>query len=366
LAKSDGLVIDGRLEVMDSKGKTLGNCPLKLGGTKRSERTLSASLLWLSRHQTANGSWRFDPPAGAEKGYANPGTWKSDAGATALALLPFLGAGQTHKNDGPYRARIATAIGWLIQHQKPAGDLSAGSSPKMLSHGLATIALCEACWLTTDKTVGMAAQQAIKFIVASQDANTGGWAEPSGQPSMSLSAWQIIALTSGKIADLDVPASTLDKAAKFFDRLQAEGGVKYGETSAKDVSDMAMIMGLLARMYLESKAKGVGILGPRPFPPTQPARQDAGQKRGIALLSQRGPSQMDAASNFCATTLMHHYAGIEYDIWNRKMRRQLIDMQVKEGDEAGSWWNPNDIHASAAGRLFQTALNSMTFEIAYR
>ena len=199
------------------------------GGTKQSESTVALSLAWLAKHQTADAGWRFDPPAGAEKGYANPGTWKSNSGATALATLSFLGAGQTHKN-GPYHLNIAAAIRWLIRYQKPDGDLSAGGSPEMLSHGLATTALCETYGMTADRTVGNAAQQAIKFIVASQDEKTGGWAEPSGQPSMALSAWQIMALKSGKMAGLDVPASTLEKATKFLDSLQAEGGVKYGET----------------------------------------------------------------------------------------------------------------------------------------
>jgi hypothetical protein len=95
-------------------------------------------------------------------------------------------------------------------------------------------------------------------------------------------------------------------------------------------------------------------------------RQDAGQKGGIELLSKNGPSEKDAASNFSATTFMQSYGGSEWDMWNRKMRRQLIVGQVKEGDERGSWWNPDDIHAAAGGRLFQTAINSLTLEVYYR
>ena len=60
----------------------------------------------------------------AEQRYANPGTWKSDAGATALALLPFLGARQTHKAKGPYQQNVKNGIHWLIVHQKPSGEVS--------------------------------------------------------------------------------------------------------------------------------------------------------------------------------------------------------------------------------------------------
>ena len=38
-------------------------------------------------------------------------------------------------------------------------------------------------------------------------------------------------------------------------------------------------------------------------------------------------------------------------------------VQTQEGDEAGSWWNPKDIHADTGGRLFQTALGAMTLEV---
>ena len=48
------------------------------------------------------------------------------------------------------------------------------------------------------------------------------------------------------------------------------------------------------------------------------------------------------------------------------MRKQLISVQAKEGDEAGSWWNLKDIHAATGGRLFQTAINAMTLEVYYR
>ena len=368
LAQIDGLATEGSQASDPAELTTEGR-------TKSGGNGVALSLFWLAKHQTVDGSWRFDPPDGTEKGYANPGTWKSDSGATALALLPFLGTGQTHKTAGPYRSNITAALLWLLRRQRSDGDLSGDGMPKVLSHGLAAIAFCETYGMTGDQNVGKAAQEGINFIVASQDKKSGGWAEPSGQPTMSVSAWQIMALASGKAAGLDVPGSTLEKAAKFLDGLQAEGGVKYGETGAKDASDAAKIMGLLARMYLGAKEGGYGVLGGRNLPPVfdaQPHKQDAGPKGVIKWLSQRGPSDKDAACNFWATTLIFNSVfvfndyGMEWDAWNRKMRKQLISVQVKQGDEAGSWWNPNDIHAATGGRLFQTAINAMTMEVYYR
>ena len=98
---------------------------------------------------------------------------KADAAATALGLLPFLGAGQVHNEKCPYRGVVSRAIGWLIQHQKPDGDLSGGQA-QMYSHGLATIALCEAYGMTGDRATGYAAQRAVDFIQTAQNRTDEG------------------------------------------------------------------------------------------------------------------------------------------------------------------------------------------------
>lgn len=326
----------------------------RYGATRQSERAVAAALNWLARHQTADGCWQFDPPADAKKGFADPGTWKSDAGATALALLPFLGAGQTHASKGPYQKTIGLGMDWLMKHQKADGDLSDGGSPKMLSHALATLVLCEAYGGTGDKTVGKAAQKAIQFIAASQDAKTSGWAEPSEGPALSVSAWQIMALWIAKTCGLKMPAGTLEKADRFLESLRAEGGVMYRETAAKEASDAATAMGLLCRLYLPAKA------GKNP-----PATDDGGRRGGIEWLGKMGPSENDAIANLFATIFMRDDRGPAWDDWNRKMRRQLIESQAKEGDAAGSWWNAKDIQADNGGRLFQTAVNAVTVEVYY-
>ncbi len=48
------------------------------------------------------------------------------------------------------------------------------------------------------------------------------------------------------------------------------------------------------------------------------------------------------------------------------VREHLANDQVSEGDEAGSWFNPNDVHAEEGGRLYQTAFNTMLLEVYYR
>ena len=192
------------------------------GGTKLTERAVAAALNWLSRHQSPDGSWSIsdyvkqckDPTC------TGPGTFvPSESGATALGLLPFLAAGQTHEKNGPYKMNIYRGLYWLMQHQKPDGDLAAGVGQPMYSHGLASIALCEAYGMTDgkDKMLGRAAQQAIKFIESAQNQRTGGWRyTPGEEGDTSVVGWQVMALKSAQMAGIPVNQATFDGAKQFL------------------------------------------------------------------------------------------------------------------------------------------------------
>jgi hypothetical protein len=148
----------------------------RFGGTKQTERAVAAALSWLARHQMPSGNWSLSKFPQSCKGRTCVGLSNMDAdtGATALGLLPFLAAGQTHKSAGPYQKHIANAVKWLIKNQKQSGDLSMGGETQMYSHGLATIALCEAYGMTHNDRVGQAAYLAIRFIETGQNED-GGW-----------------------------------------------------------------------------------------------------------------------------------------------------------------------------------------------
>ena len=77
------------------------------GGSVYTEAAVAAGLRWLNRHQATDGSWsldRFDRTGDCD-GQCDGQGEESDVAATALALLPFLGAGQSHKR-GEYQDAI--------------------------------------------------------------------------------------------------------------------------------------------------------------------------------------------------------------------------------------------------------------------
>jgi hypothetical protein len=90
---------------------------------------------------------------------------------------------------------------------------------------------------------------------------------------------------------------------------------------------------------------------------------------GVKLLMANTPDKHkdNCYYYYYATQVMHHIPGSEWDTWNRIMRKQLIDSQVKEGCAAGSW-NPEADRwgKEAGGRVMVTSLNCLTLEVYYR
>ncbi len=148
------------------------------GGTPKSEAAVTAALHWLAEHQNYDGSWSYQHQKSphCHGSCGEPGNTDAKIAATAMALLPFLGTGQTHR-DGQYKKNIDLGLKYLIRSMRMQGDMGSLHEPggTMYGHGLASIALCEAYGMTRDPALQVPAQAAINFIVEAQDPNGGGW-----------------------------------------------------------------------------------------------------------------------------------------------------------------------------------------------
>ena len=86
----------------------------RMGGTDASEAAVARGLVWLKNHQLPNGSWNFDHNlASPQCDCTMPGRLANNPnGATAMALMAFLGAGQTHL-DGQYHSEVRLGLDFL-------------------------------------------------------------------------------------------------------------------------------------------------------------------------------------------------------------------------------------------------------------
>lgn len=321
------------------------------GGTKGSERAVAGALNWFARHQNANGSWdSSNHTVNCKDGTCTGlGSGGHKGAGTPMALLPFLAAGQTHKSKGPYKNTIHRGLYYLASQQKTNGDLRMGSN--LYTHGLAAICLSEAYGLSGDKQVGAAAQQAINFIVAAQDPAGGGWRyAPKEAGDTSAVGWQVMALKSAMMAGLSVPSTAMEGAAKFLNSV-GDGNGRFGYTGPGAGSEAVCAVGILCSQYLGAKVDSPVVTG------------------GMKLLMANTP---DKHKNNCyyyyyATQVMHNIPGSDWDAWNRIMRKQLIESQVKSGCASGSWDPTADRWAKeGGGRIMETSLNCLTLEIYYR
>lgn len=322
------------------------------GGTTETEAAVARGLQWLARHQNADGSWSLDawhraPKAtGPGDGLGGP----SDTAGTALALLPFLGAGQTH-TSGDYRNEVFKGLRWLIQEQESQGDLRGSGIGQMYAHAQAAIVLSEAYAMTGDGQLRSPAQQALDFIVQAQHP-AGGWRYAPGQPGdTSVIGWQLMALRSGKMAYLRVPQRVFDLAERYLDDAATDRyGAFYTYLPGGPPSQVMTAEALLCRQYLG-------------WP-----RDHDGLRLGVAkLLRDYLPDQRwpNIYYWYYATQVMHNMGGREWNRWNAAMRTVLVDMQEKQGPLAGSW-DPVGEHASRGGRIYMTSLAVCTLEVYYR
>lgn len=337
------------------------------GGSDASEAAVAKALEWLAQRQQKDGTWSFDHRRAKAGRGENPG----DAvvavnAATAMALLPFLGAGITHK-EGKYKQTVQAgllALGRRMKREQTGGSFHEPEG-NMYSHGLASIVLCEAYGMTNDKSLIPFAQSALNFIVYAQDPGGGGWRYAPREPGdTSVLGWQLMALKSGRMAFLQAPDATFKNANRFLDFVADKEGVLYGYDKAYGVDDpkteinegsgspATVAVGTLCRMYLGAKKDDPKIV------------------KSVEWLSKLGPQINDIDANmyfnYYGTQVMRQYGGEPWKTWNAKMRDALVNSQQKDGIEVGSWYLREGLGSDKGGRLYSTAMCTMVLEVYYR
>ena len=320
------------------------------GGSAQSEAAVEAAIKWIINHQMPDGSWSFDftKCPSCNGNCSHPGKIQDRGGATAMALLPMLGRGYTHK-EGPYKKQFEAGIGFLAAMAVNGQGKAYEKGGNLYSQGLAGIALSETYAMTQDKRLQGPAQLALNYIMAAQDPVGGGWRYAPKQPGdTSAVGWQLMALKSGNMAYLQVSPLTIKKAVEFLNRVQADDGAMYGYTDPGNGYGTSAV-GLLCRMYLGWKKDN-------------PALQ-----RGVLRLAKNGPSK-DLYYNYYATQILHHMEGDVWVAWNTKMRDMLVKSQQTKGHAAGSWFEEFDKgHGpESGGRLYTTSMATMILEVYYR
>ena len=330
---------------------------------RRADEVIERGLDFLARAQQADGRWSLGRFAGSGRG--DVPELASDTAATGLALLAFLGAGHDHFG-GPRRETVRRGLEFLIAVQKPDGDLYlpadelSNSCAWLYSHGIASIALCEAVGMTGDPLVRPAAARACGFIAASQQPEGGGWRYlPRSDSDLSVSGWMLVALRSGALAGVETDPRALDGVRTLLAAAATADPARYAynprkpDQRASESSSLCMTaVGALMRLHT----------GAKPDDPRVAA--------AAAVLAARRPSfderNRDSYLWYYASQVLVHTGGAEWDAWYAALVDALAATQETAGGRAGSWdpLGPRpDRWGRWGGRLYVTALHLLALEV---
>jgi hypothetical protein len=337
------------------------------GGTPATEGAVAQALRWLAYHQEPDGHWNVGKYEGAA------GT---DAGITGLALLAFLGAGNSEK-AGEYKDNVRRAITWIISKQGPDGSIGKGFKEVVrighpghaYHHAICGMALAEAAGMAHNPAVMDAAQRAVYYSTEIHQGGSGsqkfGWRyEPKRDEDASVTGWFVMQLKSAKIAGLRVPPASFEGALHFYDSIEKKGefngykGGRFPYQRNENVQLNPTAIGMLCNLFL--------------------GRQPGDLMGGAEYLSQNLP-QWDATLGegvkgfkfpiyytYYGTLTMFQMGGDYWKKWNEALQGSLLSHQRKDGDAAGSWDVIGGADDEMGGRVYMTAMGALCLEVYYR
>jgi biopolymer transport protein ExbD len=338
-----------------------------VGGT--GSDAVQAALKWLARHQGPDGMWRcadFAKICDAAKACSGEGTGSDyDMGVTGLALLAFLGAGNTHTR-GMHKGTVKNALKALKDRQTPDGCFGrkTGGGVWIYNHMICTFAWCEAYSLTRSVLLESWAQKAVDFLVSCQNPDSGWrYGVRPGQSDTSCTIWAVLALTSARLARREIPAGTFEGARKWLDKVTDGPSSRTGYLTPGDPGSR---LTSAHKNFDSSEAMTAGALAARMFMGAQP--RDPVIEGGWALLEAGLPAwdkstrKVDLIYWYFGTQVAFRRGGGDWQSWATALGDALIPKQRKTGCAAGSW-DPSGPWGSVGGRVYSTALAALALEI---
>ncbi len=347
----------------------------RAGASRESELAVERALEWLARHQDADGRWdggtvKFRDgriadnddtfyvhcPAG-DICYGECYYGEADTALTGLALLAYLGAGYTHTDaNGKYADVVGRGISFLRQSQKPDGDLRGSSlAVGMYCHAMATLALCEAYALTGDPALRSPVERGIAFLVQSRALDGMAWRYAPGAPTgdTSILGWAVMALKSAKTVGIPIPPPIQSGIANWLGQVASgrSGGLaRYQPMAGAVVTPTMTAEAWACRQFLE-------LGGPGPT-------SDEAAASLLASPTDRG--KFNVYYLYYGTLAMYQHGGAAWTAWNARVRDQVVARQQTEGHKLGSWDPDDSPYGTHGGRIYSTALATLTLEVYYR
>jgi hypothetical protein len=311
---------------------------------------------WLSAHQSSDGGWsghgfRSHCEGGRCDG---EGTWDSEVGSTGLALLAFLGFGETHRTPR-YGNVVERGSARLMEIQDGDGCFGVRYPERFVAdHAMATLAMAELYGLAQSPRFLPSAKQAVAFLL-SQRGTDGGWraGDRLCDSDAVTTAWAVMALRSARAAGIEVEDEVQRGVVVFLDGLtDPDTGWARLHRSDPEPSDRATAAVVLARIHCGAAREDEAIL-------------KVEERLSRALWEPESP--VDPEYWYLGTRACFQMGGDAWKRWNESMKKVIIDSQVfeKESCRWGSW-DPVPGPSAEMGRVATTALGVLCLQVYYR
>jgi hypothetical protein len=370
-----------------------------MGGRKggnATEKAVLSALKWLADHQTTEGFWDCDEFPLEDK-YPNeppstgPGNPVNDVGVTGLALLAFLGNGNT-MSEGQYRENVSRGINWLKRVQLETGLFGDDiGNPTLYNHSIATMAMGEAYYFA-NRTPLLRKNMTKAVSLISRSRNPYGvWryaVEPNGDNDSSITGWMIFALKTAQDGKIPVSKDNFDGAKSWFAQMTDPGNgrtgydYKFGRGSAparpegyKDrwpgsKSESLTAVALLCSIFMADSTK---IRSNKDYEDYEILKKQADLcVRTLPVWDDPGGS-IDMYYWYYATFAMYQWGGNHWKQWQKAIEKALIPNQCiestgykKDDNLYGSWDPIGPWGEGEGGRVYSTATGALILEVYYR
>lgn len=335
------------------------------GGGEDTENAVEMALKYLARIQNSDGSWSKSHPLGS----------------TGLALNAFLGAGYTHIY-GEHKETVAKGLRYLLdKRNKENGGLS---GENLYSAGIAGVVFVEAYGLTGDEECEEAADKMLKYLAAAQGPR-GAWAykpwtEAAGDNynyDTSVTGWVLMAFKSAKLVGMPYPKEVVKRYLEYADWVTSSEDLEFGKRKGQVFKKGMAHYGfhgasqkpqlkcfytmtastLMCRLYMGQPKRLPVIQGGLRF-----ITEDMPENYGPKWLEK---GAMDNYMWYHAAQVGFLCGGEPWEYWNEGLRKVLVENQVKEGAERGSWPNARFRWGNRC-EIFGTVMNTLVLETYYR
>jgi hypothetical protein len=343
------------------------------------DNAVMASLMWLARHQNADGGWRA---SGFCATCAGGGHADFDTGVTSLSLLAFLGAGYSQISRDEFRDPfepgrthrfgevVRKSLQWLTSRQDPEGCVGDRGQKYMYNHAIAALALSEAYGMSSATILREPAQKAIDFLVAAQNPGRGWrYSVKCSDNDTSVTGWAVMALKSAEISGLPFPPSAFEGALAWLGEATEKDGYYQTGYNARGTGKV-FVPGQNEQFAHHPSMSAVAVMS-RIF--IQKKRDPAlgAANLLVADLPAWKPGQVDFYYWYYASLALFQYDGPKgpfWAKWNEPMKGAIVTNQktARNGCENGSWDPAADRWGFEGGRVYAAAINCLTLEVYYR